>query len=148
MIFIIQKATITDFPDILKIKKEKELKSKTLRELKEEVGEKLKRDDGIILLTKINNEIIAYISGYEKNKIAYIETIYVKEEYENSKIEEKLINEFRKWTYEKNIKTIEIILKKEEKNKDFFYNEKGFAKLKEEIDEKGNKISIKKLTIN
>ena len=67
-----------------------------------------------LYLAEDNNEITGYIYGYfnkddtSDNKIAYLDALFIKDEYRHQGIANKLIKEFKKWAKANNCPTMEV----------------------------------------
>ncbi len=68
-----------------------------------------------IILAEMDNKIVGYLYGYIKetdptikDKTGVLDALFVLEEYRKNNIANNLINEFKKWAIEENIKTVEV----------------------------------------
>lgn len=96
-------------------------------------SKRIKDEDSIILVAKIDNNIVGYIYGYIRsdNKIkkeleSYIESLFIIEEYRNKGIGTTLINKFIDECKSKNVKYIFIENKEKNESAKFLYNRLGF----------------------
>lgn len=68
----------------------------------------------LLFLAEDNNKIIGYIYGYfdkdatTNNKVAYLDALFIDNEYRHQGIANKLINEFKKWARENNCTSMEV----------------------------------------
>ena len=68
----------------------------------------------LLYLAEENNEIVGYIYGYFKkddtnqNNIAYLDALFIKNEYRHQGIANKLIEELKKWAIKNNCTNIEV----------------------------------------
>ena len=97
----------------------------------------LKDDKSLIMVAEIDNDLVGFIYIYEKvldeifiNKEAFIEAMYVNDEYQNQGIGKKLFNECLKWSKKRNIKIIDIDVMCYNKNAIKAYEKYGFREIK------------------
>ena len=76
----------------------------------------------------INDKIIGFVSASIDKKTGYIEDIFVKEEYRNMKIGNKLFSKILKWFDENEIKKIELHVSTGNESVLEFYAKFGFKK--------------------
>ena len=78
--------------------------------LKEELLQILKEDKNSIFLYSVNNEIVGfsqvslrydYVEGTDSSPVAYLEGIYIKENYRNLGYAKQLLKECENWAREK-----------------------------------------------
>lgn len=78
--------------------------------------EKIYNDDNVCLLVaKTNESIIGYLYGYiEDNgdavihKVSKLDALFVLEDFRGHKVASKLISRFKKWSYKKGAKYVEL----------------------------------------
>lgn len=67
-----------------------------------------------LYLAEDNNKIVGYIYGYFNkdntinNKVAYLDALFIKENYRKQGITNKLIEEFKKWAIDNNCTSMEV----------------------------------------
>lgn len=102
-------------------------------EVKGNFKEILNNEKNVIFVVTINSDIIGFVSVYEKtldevfvNKEAFIESIYVEEEYRHLGIGKMLIHEVIKWANNRGIKYLDIEVMKGNDNAINAYLKWGF----------------------
>ncbi len=142
--YTIRKATLSDCQDLnnllTKLIVDEKKYDKNINELcvvKRCYEDQILSDHVCTLICEKDNKIIAYIFGYIVNRgdaylndIAKIDALYVEEKYQNNGLATSLINEFKKWTKEKNIKYIELSVCNENINAVKLYQKTGFKNIK------------------
>ena len=91
------------------------------------------KKDNCILVVEKDKEIIGYLYGFilnngdaYTNKIVRLDALYVKSKYQGHGIGDNLINEFKKWVKQKNIKKIELCVCKKNEYAIKLYQKHGF----------------------
>lgn len=89
-----------------------------------------------LLAVKNNNNIIGYLYGYvcennvDKEKTAIIDALYVENLYRNKGLGKTLINNFKIWAYENNVKIIELKVCNNNTSAIKLYKSEGFTEFK------------------
>lgn len=94
-------------------------------------------EKSIILLAEVDNKVIGFIYGYEKEldevfifKEAFIEAIYVQDKYRQQGIGKKLMLEFETWCKKRSIKYVDIEVMSNNKNSLKMYEKIGYNLIK------------------
>lgn len=101
-------------------------------------------ENNCTLLVSVDGKYIGYLHGFIQDrgkvyyeKIAYLDAIYIEEEYRNKKLGRELINEFFMWAKDKKIKYVNVSVFSENKSAISLYKKLGFVNsleiLKKEI---------------
>lgn len=93
-----------------------------------------------IIVAEDNDKIIGYLYGYIKNedptlttKESLLDALYIDLEYRNQGIANKFIEEFKKWSKDNNVNSIEVGVCSENTNAKNLYNKHGFKTTKETL---------------
>ena len=90
-------------------------------------------EDTLILVVEDNDNIIGYLYGYVfgrrgliKGKCSVLDNIYIEDNYQNKGIGTELINDFKKWSLDKDIDYIEVNVYVNNDNAIKFYSKNNF----------------------
>lgn len=92
-----------------------------------------------LFLAEDNNEIIGYIYGYfnkddtNQNNIAYLDALFIKNEYRHQGIANRLIAEFKKWAINNSCITMEVNVCSQNINAKNLYLKNNFQTFKETL---------------
>lgn len=94
-------------------------------------------DDVCLLVAKQGQNVLGYIYGYVQNngdskieKVSSLDALYVEEAARQNKIGDKLIEKFKKWSYDVGAKYIELKVCKDNQKAVNLYKKKGFDETK------------------
>ena len=96
-------------------------------------------DTKFLFLAEDNNEIIGYIYGYfnkddtNQNNIAYLDALFIKNEYRHQGIANRLIAECKKWAINNNCITMEVNVCSQNINAKNLYLKNNFQTFKETL---------------
>ncbi len=103
----------------------------------------------VIVATK-NNVIIAYLAGSISDKCSYssiqygeINNMYVDRGYRGKGIGKALIDNFKKYCAEKNIRNLKVVASSKNKNAQEFYRKQGFCEFDITLTMSTNQNSVK-----